>query len=117
MQISRHFVIVFTLLTWHGVTFAGPPHGIANGVWQKGHNITEPRPKSSKLMKTVQAGFLFFPHDAAYRAEIEVSSDVSVPYFMQALFENPLDPKRPFVEETVVSQPKRRFTLTHGPVT
>jgi hypothetical protein len=35
---------------------------------------------------------------------------------MQALFENPADRNKPFVEETVVSQPQKVLTLTHGPV-
>src|SRR5438128_2146938 len=52
-------VAVLTLLTCEGVASADPPHGFVSGVWQKGHNITEPRPKSSKLIKVVEAGFLF----------------------------------------------------------
>jgi hypothetical protein len=93
---------------------AEPP--LVSGVWRKGHNITEPRPKSSIFMKVLEGGFLVLPTAAAYRLEIEVSPKLSTPYFMQALFENPLDRSKPFTEETVVSQPDRNVTLTHGPV-
>ena len=39
-----------------------------------------------------------------------------MPYLMQAFFENPKDSKKPFTEETAVSQPKQSLSLTHGPV-
>ena len=99
-----------------GTAEAQSPPPFVSGVWKQGHNITEPRPKSSKFMKMLDAGFLVSGSQEAYRVEIEVSSAVPTPYFMQALFENPKDSKKPFTEETVVSQPKSTFSLTHGPV-
>ena len=94
---------------------AQSPPSFVSGLWKQGHNITEPRPKSSKFMKMLDAGFLVSGPREAYRADIQVSSSVPTPYFMQASFENPKDPKKPFTEETVVSQPKSTFSLTHGP--
>src|SRR2546430_8511091 len=91
-------------------------HGFVSGVWQKGHNITEPRPKSSKFVRTVDGGFFFVPIGAAYRVEIEVSPDLATPYFMQAVLENPEDPKNPFIEERVISKPEKHLTLAHGPI-
>jgi hypothetical protein len=67
-------------------------------------------------MKLSEAGFLVSPTAAAYRAEIEVLSDLSTPYFVQAFFENPADARKPFIEQTVVSEPQKVLTLTHGPV-
>jgi hypothetical protein len=115
MHTSRFFLIVvlaFTLCT--AARAAEPP--LVSGVWHKGHNITEPRLKSSKLMKALEGGFLLVPTAAAYRLEIEVSPSLSTPYFVQAVFENPADRRKPFVEETSVSQPAKVLTLTHGPV-
>jgi hypothetical protein len=91
-------------------------HGIVGGVWQKGHDLTEPRPKASKFVKTIDGGFLFNPAGAAYRVEIEMSSGLATPYFMQALLENPEDSKKPFSYERLISVPEKRFTLAHGPV-
>jgi hypothetical protein len=93
---------------------AEPP--LVSGVWRKGHNITEPRPKSSTFMKVLEGGFLVLPTAAVYRLQIEISPNLSTPYFMQALFENPLDRSKPFTEQTVVSRPDNNVTLTHGPV-
>lgn len=114
-----HFfcVLVVSLLALALCPRAGgaePP--LVSGVWRKGHNITEPRPKSSNLMKVLEGSFLVLPTVAAYRLQIEVSPKLSTPYFMQALFENPLDRSKPFTEETVVSPPDTIVTLTHGPV-
>jgi hypothetical protein len=94
----------------------GQTRGFVSGVWQKGHNITEPRPKSSKFVKTIDGGFVFVPAGAAYRVEIEMSAELATPYFMQAILENPLDSRNPFIYERVVSTSQKRFTLAHGPV-
>jgi hypothetical protein len=115
MHALRFFaILVLALLICAPAEAAEPP--LVSGTWHKGHNITEPRPKSSKLMKVLEAGFLVLPTAAAYRVEIEVSSDLSTPYFMQALFENPVDGRKPFAEQTVVAEAQKVFTLTHGPV-
>jgi hypothetical protein len=115
MYTSRFLTIpLLALLVCARTEAAEPP--LVSGVWQKGHNITEPRPKSSKFMKVLQGGFLVLPTAAAYRLEIEVAAELSTPYFMRALFENPADPAEPFLEETVVSQRQKILTLTHGPV-
>jgi hypothetical protein len=90
--------------------------GFVSGVWQKGHNITEPRPKSSEFVKTLDGGFFFVPIGAAYRVEIEVSPELAAPYFMQAVLENPEDRNKPFIEERVISKPEKHFTLAHGPI-
>jgi hypothetical protein len=105
---------LFAFLLCAPTIAAEPP--LVSGIWQKGQNITEPRPKSSKFMKVVQGGFLVLPTAAAYRLEIEISSDLSTPYFMQALFENPADRSKPFVEESTIAKPQKILTLTHGPV-
>jgi hypothetical protein len=90
--------------------------GFVSGVWHKGHDITEPRPKSSKFVKTVDGGFIFNPAGAAYRVQIEMSSDLATPYFVQARLENPEDSKKPFTYERLISAPEKRFTLAHGSV-
>ena len=115
MNITRFLLIPLLAFALCGrATAADLP--LVSGVWHKGHNITEPRPKSSNFMKVVEGGFLVLPTAAAYRLEIEVSSKLSPPYFIRALFENPADPDNPFVEESVMSQPQKTLTLTHGPV-
>lgn len=99
-----------------GTGEAQSPPGFVSGVWKKGHNITEPRPESSKFMKMFDAGFLVAGSDEAYRVNIDISPTTPTPYFIQATFENPKDAKKPFREETVISKPQRSASLTHGPV-
>ena len=115
MNIRRFFAILLLSVAFSAIANTAEPP-LVSGVWRKGHNITEPRPKSSKFMKVLEGGFLVIPAAAAYRLEIDVSPDLPTPYFMQAVFENPADPDRPFVEETVISKPQKILTLTHGPV-
>lgn len=115
MNTTRLLIIFWLALTLCSHTNAAEPP-LVSGVWHKGHNITEPRLKSSNFMKTLEGGFLVLPTAAAYRLEVEVSAKLSTPYFMQAVFENPADPDKPFVEETVISKPQKILTLTHGPV-
>jgi hypothetical protein len=116
LMTTMRFLVIFLLALTVSVraTAAEPP--LVSGLWHKGHNITEPRPKSSNFMRVVEGGFLILPTAAAYRLEVEVSSKLSTPYFMRALFENPADPANPFLEESVMSQPQKILTLTHGPV-
>jgi hypothetical protein len=114
MHTLRFFAILVVALIGASAEAAEPP--LVGGIWHKGHNVTEPRPKSSKLMKVLEAGFLVLPTAAAYRVEIEVSSDLSTPYFIQAVFENPVDGRKPFAEQTAISEAQKVLTLTHGPV-
>ena len=115
MHTSRLFlVVVFGFALCPAARAAEPP--LVSGVWHKGHNITEPRLNSSKFMKALEGGFLVLRTATAYRLEIEASPNLSTPYFMQAVFENPADRKKPFIEETLVSEPQKVLTLTHGPV-
>ena len=115
MRAQRFFIILLSaaVMCAHAET-AEPP--VVSGIWQKGHNITEPRPKSSKFMKVLDGGFLVVSSAAAYRVYIEMSSSLETPYFMQAVLENPADRTKPFVEESVISQHEERLTLAHGPV-
>jgi hypothetical protein len=115
MHTLRAFTLLIALLACEQSVLA-QTRGFVSGVWQKGHNITEPRPKSSKFVKTIDGGFFFVPAGAAYRVEIEVSPDLATPYFVQATLENPQDSKKPFIHERVVSTPEKQFTLAHGPV-
>ncbi len=115
MHTLRTFTLFLALLACEQSAL-GQTRGFVSGVWQKGHNITEPRPKSSKFVKTVDGGFLFNPAGAAYRVEIEMSPNLATPYFMQAILENPQDRKKPFIYERVISASGKQFTLAHGPV-
>ena len=114
IRIPHLLVLALAAFTCSGVAAKPPP--VVSGVWKPGHNFTEPRPKSSKYMKTIDAGFLVSGTQEAYRAEIQVSPKLAPPYFVRALFQNPLDPRKPFVEETLVSETMAQFSLTHGPV-
>lgn len=107
-------MVVFAFAVCSIARAADPP--LVSGVWHKGHNITKPRLKSSKFMKTLEGGFLVLPSAAAYRLEIEISLSLSTPYFMRAVFENPAERGKPFVEEAVISEAQKVLTLTHGPV-
>ena len=115
MRAHRFVVILLfaAVICAHAVA-AEPP--LVSGIWQKGHNITEPRPKSSKFMKVTDGGFLVIPSAAAYRLHIEISPSLETPYFMQAVLENPADRTKPFVEEAVISQRQEGLTVAHGPV-
>jgi hypothetical protein len=91
-------------------------HGLISGVYQKGHNVTEPRPKSSKFVQVTDAGFFVSGSQASYYVGIQMSAETPVPYFIQAIFENPSDPKKPFVEQKVISGGEPARSIFHGPV-
>ena len=88
MHTLRAFIIlsVAALVCQHSAL--AQSRGFASGVWRKGHDITEPRPKSSKFIKTIDGGFIFNPAGAAYRVEIEISSNAATPYFIRAMLGN-----------------------------
>jgi hypothetical protein len=114
MNSTRSFAIAFlALASFTGAKAGEPP--LVSDVWHKGHNITEPRPKSSNFMKVLEGGFVVVSKSAGYRLMIEVSPQLTTPYLMQAAFENPADPDKPFIEEAVISKPQKILTLTHGP--
>ena len=111
---ARLITILFFAFAAANANGETPP--LVSGVWKQGHNIMEPRPKSSKFMKIIDAGFLVSRSQEAYRVEIEISPNLATPYFMQAFFENARDSKKPFTEEAIISEPKAQCSLTHGPV-
>ena len=80
-----------------------------SGIYHKGHNITEPRPRKSKFISVREAGFLVAKDQERekelYYIEIVVSDKLPKPYFLQIIFENPLDAKSPFIEEAEISDP------------
>jgi hypothetical protein len=89
---------------------------LISGIYAKGHNLTEPRPKSSKFMKMVEAGFLVVPGYEAYYAEIEISKELPKPYFLRASFEDPQHRDAPFIEEAEIADPPSPIPMRHGPV-
>ncbi|HKP03925.1 MAG TPA: hypothetical protein VJU77_11275 [Chthoniobacterales bacterium] len=91
-------------------------YGFISGVYQKGHNVTEPRAKSSKFVQLTDAGFFVSGSQASYYVSIQMSAETPAPYFMQAIFENPNDPKKPFVEQKVISPGEPARSIFHGPV-
>ncbi len=115
MRIHRSFLILLSAAVMCAHAEAAEPP-LVRGIWHKGNNITEPRPKSSKFMKVLDGGFLVIPNAAAYRLYIEMSPSLETPYFMQAVLENPADRTKPFVEEAVISKRQENLTVAHGPI-
>ena len=114
IYISRLLILIM-LFVGASADAAAPP--IVSGVWKPGHNITEPRPRSSKFMKVLDAGFLLAgSRGVFYRVEIQLLPGLETPYFVQVIFPNPQDAKSPFVEEAVVSEPSVSMSPTTGPV-
>ena len=97
------------------VSLANQLH-LLSGIYKKGHNIMEPRPRQSKFIKMREAGLLVSSAGEAYYAEIEISDQVEKPYFLRVMFENPADSKNPFIEESEITNPPPYISMRHGPV-
>lgn len=95
---------------------AGSDRFLVSGVYQAGANVTEPRPASSKFLKTYQAGFCVEGQEVSYDLIAEIVRPFDREVFMVAEFEDPLDPKKPVRYENTLDPASRSVHISHGPV-
>lgn len=95
---------------------AGHDRGLVLGVYRPGADLTEPRPVTSKYLKTYQAGFAVTGQQVTYHLLADVILDRDKPLYMVAEFQNPLDPKQPARYDNVVGPESRAIHLRYGPV-
>jgi len=86
------------------------------GTYQKGNNITEPRPTRSQYFKTSIGGFQIIQGLAGYKVFIDVVKHPEKRCYTRAILENPENTKAPFVYDHYIDPSTPSTTLTHGPV-
>lgn len=86
------------------------------GTYEKGANLTTPRPQVSKFFKTYAGGFDVAKDGAAYKVFVDVTQRRDKPMYVRVEFENPLDSKSPLTEEASLSADDNSIALTSKPV-
>ncbi len=98
---------------------AAPPQSggieLVVGTYRDGNNVTEPRPAESRYFRTKIAGFQIIQGFAGYKVFIDVIERPKKRAYTRITFENPAEPKKPFVYEHYVDPDTPMITLTHGP--
>lgn len=103
------------LLASCGVTTGTSPvktkkPAFVTGTYTPGSNLTEPRPRESKFLKTEHAGFVVLEKGAAYYLHARVIQPRSSPIYIRVEYENPRDNGQPFVND--MELPPSRTSLT-----
>ena len=72
---------------------------LVSGVWTKGQTIVDPRPVKSKYFKVFQGGFRVSSQGARYWLLADIIVEVPSDLWVTVECEDPLNPKKPFMEE------------------
>lgn len=90
-------------------------HLFSIGTYQKGSNITEPRPRETKYLRTEVGGFEIIQGFAAFKLYIDVIRKPERRLYTRAIIPNPSDQGSPFVYEHYLDPSTPSTSLTHGP--
>lgn len=85
------------------------------GTYQKGSNITEPRPAESKYLRTTLGGFHLIQGMAGFKLFIEVIQHPEQRVYTRVMIENPKAADERFVYEHYLDPDTPSITITHGP--
>jgi hypothetical protein len=91
-------------------------HLFSLGTYQKGNNITEPRPQESKYLRTRMGGFEIIQGFAGLKLYIDVIKKPDQRLYTKAIIPNPKNSNAPFVYEHYIDPNTPSTTLTQGPM-
>lgn len=91
---------------------------LISGIYQKGSNITEPKPQSDQILKTHSGGFGVRDenNEAVYVLNVDIIKPYDRTMYVKAEFQNPLNLDHPFVEQTEIPAGQSDLRLVYGPV-
>ena len=75
---------------------------MVSGTYQPGSNLTEPRPKKSKFLKTTQGGIVVMGNGAGYYLNVQLIKKLERDVYATVEWENPLG-GAPFVNDAVLT--------------
>ncbi len=70
-----------------------------SGIWQQGHDLTEPRPKKSDLLAVRDGGVVIMPKGAGYYLTVSLKEPHDQPLYFKITWPNPLDKHMPMVND------------------
>lgn len=96
-----------------------PPAGTADGTpisgtYRPGSNLTEPRPASSRFLRTVEGGFATVAGSAAYYLRVSPQAGLPPGAYLRITYPNPQQPDRPYVND-MTFDPSRREMIFSSP--
>ena len=115
------FILVIFAFALTGCVTSSPVNSpdqvlLISGVYEKGHNVTEPRPITSKYFKTTFGGFKSFDNTAGYLLVAEIWKHPTKRLYTKFIIENPLDRSKPVIYSHYIDPSTPDTRVEYGPV-
>lgn len=86
--------------------------GLFFGTYRQESNITEPKPRQSEYLQTVEGGFAVIKGSAAYVLRVAVRKLPPTPCYIRVEYTDPLNKTKPFVNDMVFKPEAREFVFS-----
>jgi len=73
-----------------------------SGIYQKGSYRNEPKPAEGEYLKVRSAGFQISGEWAVYKFYADITAWLREPFLVRVEYENPLNPDKPFIQESLI---------------
>ena len=108
---KRFFIFLFFFLPYL-FNYAFAFEMFISGIYQQGSFRDEPKPARSEYLRVKKAGFNISGEWAEYKLSADIITWTNEPFLIRVEYENPLNAREPFIQESLIDPSPGEIELT-----